>query len=45
MKDISRKKNTTKLIKGGLRTVENEREAKVLEVQISSCGRIIRNVL
>ena len=42
-KSVSRKKNTTRLVKGDVELIEERREEEVLEVRVSSRGRIIRN--
>ncbi len=42
-KGVSRKKNTTGLEQGDVELIEERREEEVLEVRVSSRGRIIRN--
>ncbi len=42
-KGVSRKKNTTGLVQGDVEMIEKRREEEVLEVRVSSRGRIIRN--
>ncbi len=40
---VSRKKNTTGLVQGGVELVGEGEKEKVLEVRVSTRGRIIRN--
>ena len=42
-KGVSKRKNTTRSIPGGLEMVEKEREEDISDVRINSRGRIIRN--
>ena len=42
-KGVSRTKNTTGLVQGDVELIEEGREEEVLEVRVSSRGRIIRN--
>ena len=42
-KGVSRKKNTSGSIQGEVGAVEEEREEDVVEIRVSSRGRIIRN--
>ncbi len=42
-KSVSRKKNTTRLVKGDVELIEERREEEVLEVRVSLRGCIIRN--
>lgn len=42
-KVISRKKSTTGLVQGGVELVGEREKEKVLEVRVSTRGRIIRN--
>ena len=42
-KGVPRKKNTTGLVQGDVELIEEGREEEVLEVRVSSRGRIIRN--
>ena len=43
IKDVSRKKNTTGLVQDDGELVEKGEKEKVLEVRVSTRGRIIRN--
>lgn len=42
-KGVSRKKNTTGLVQGDVKLIEEWREEDILEVRVSSRGRITRN--
>lgn len=43
-KDISRKKNIFGSIQGEIRAIKEEKEEDIIEIQVSSYGRIICNI-